>query len=100
MKGETSLDTAIPVSAPNGSIGHAIRVYERFNEIMNTFQDYSLPYLGGIERDKAVSKAIQQQIPLFKTHQNTASKLALIKLAEQIILLDTTRAARINKNIV
>jgi MinD-like ATPase involved in chromosome partitioning or flagellar assembly len=82
------------------SADHAIRVYERFNEIMNTFQDYSLPYLGGIERDKAVSNAIQQQLPLFKSHQNTASKLALIKLAEQTILLDGTRASRVNKNIV
>lgn len=82
------------------SADHAKRVYERFNEIMNTFQDYSLPYLGGIERDKVVSNAIQQQLPLFKSHQNTTSKLALIKLAEQTILLDTTRAIRINKNIV
>lgn len=82
------------------SYEHALGIYERFNEIMNTFQDYTLPFIGGVERDKAVNNSIQQQQPLYTTKQTTNAKKALEKLAIKTIELDNQRELRVNKNIV
>jgi len=74
--------------------------YKGFNNIMETFQQYCIPSLGGIPRDQKVIEAIQQQVPYYLLKQSDQVQEALIRLALETANIATTIQPKVNKNIV
>ncbi len=74
--------------------------YDGFNEIMETFQQYSIPFLGGIPRDQKVIEAIQQQVPYYQLKQTDQLQDALVNLAFETAKITTSIQSKVNKNIV